>query len=314
VLLDVVQQLPSARLVSLSGGEPLLRPDLLDLLAGIGRERMVSLETNGGRLDADLAAALVGLGSDRLGSPGLVGVDVSLHGRPRTHDRLVGRRGAFARSLAGLEHLVEARRRAGRRTPLLSVKCVIDAANLDDLGWLRDRVAALGLDHLALKLQDPGRTAMALQASPTAGDDRTGKSGGTGRSPLRRTAPLAWSPADGPRLRAALDEVLAGRAGGPEVFFIPLTTGRDDVLRHYQGAGRLAAADCLNAWSRLSLLPSGEYYLCKIFGAGSVVERAPLEAWNSAPFRAFRRRLLADGLPPGCAGCCYLEGAEPVGS
>jgi len=292
-ILGIVSALPSARLVSFSGGEPLLRRDMLELLGRVGADRGVSLETNGGRIDADTARGLASLAARALVGPGLLGVDISLHGRPQTHDWLVrGRAGAFTRAAAGLEALLEARRAAGQRFPLVTVKIVLTATNLEDLPWLLAWARQRGVDHLAIKLLDPGRTALSLQG---------------GQSPLRGTGRRLDPGMDGARLRELLAEALEPRRTGPEVFMIPLGASIDDAVAHYQGRLDPRSRDCLNPWSRLSVLPSGEYYLCKIFGAGRAAEMSPLQAWNSEPFRAFRRGLLERGLPADCVGCCYLE-------
>ena len=292
-MLDIVARLPSARLVSFSGGEPLLRADMLELLQRVGADRGVSLETNGGRIDADTARGLCALASRTLVGPGLLGVDISLHGRPRTHDWLTGgRTGAFDRAAAGLEALLEARRASGQRFPLVTLKLVLTATNIEDLPWMLDFAGQRGVEHLAIKLLDPGRTTLHLQG---------------GQSPLRGTGRRLDPGVDPARLRELLGEALRPRAVGPQVFLIPLGASIEDAVAHYQGRLDPRARDCLNPWSRLSVLPSGEYYLCKLFGAGSADSLAPLEAWNSEPFRAFRRGLVESGLPADCVGCCYLE-------
>ena len=83
------------------GGEPTLHPDfepLLELGVFLGLcQRMV---TNGGRIDGRCARRLAQWD---------VEVGVSLHGaEPAVHDRLTGSPGSFARSLRGLDSLVEA--------------------------------------------------------------------------------------------------------------------------------------------------------------------------------------------------------------
>ncbi len=81
--------------VLFSGGEPLLRPDILELVAHAraGGLRAV-LSTNGTRIDAALA--------DRLAEAGLSYVGVSLDGLEATHDRFRGQGGAFGAALAGI--------------------------------------------------------------------------------------------------------------------------------------------------------------------------------------------------------------------
>jgi radical SAM protein with 4Fe4S-binding SPASM domain len=95
----------------LSGGDPLLRPDLLDLVrraAGLGIH--LALSTNGTLIDAGTARALA--------SAGVGYVGVSVDGIGATHDRFRGMRGAYEQALAGLRHCQEAGLPVGLRFTL----------------------------------------------------------------------------------------------------------------------------------------------------------------------------------------------------
>lgn len=88
--------------VQLSGGEPLLRPDALEIIGWLrDRGLGVSLLTDGGRVDRPLARALArhGVGPVQL---------TVLSTEAATHDRLKGTPGALQRTLAGLAELVAA--------------------------------------------------------------------------------------------------------------------------------------------------------------------------------------------------------------
>ena len=86
------------RVLILSGGEPLLRPDLFRIAE---RARTmgfyVGLSSNGTLIDADMAARVAGAGFDYVG--------ISLDGLRATHDRFRRLDGAFDRSLAGIRLL-----------------------------------------------------------------------------------------------------------------------------------------------------------------------------------------------------------------
>lgn len=91
-----------------SGGEPLLHPQLLPILERACRLRYaVKLSTNGTLLTAELAARLADLG--------LLEVGCSVYSAdPQVHDRITGLPGSHARTLAGIRML----RAAGVRVQL----------------------------------------------------------------------------------------------------------------------------------------------------------------------------------------------------
>ncbi|MBF0180531.1 MAG: heme d1 biosynthesis radical SAM protein NirJ [Magnetococcales bacterium] len=81
----------------LSGGEPLLRPDLFDI-ARAAKEAgfYVGLSSNGTLMDHPMA--------QRIAQAGFHYVGVSLDGLEANHDRMRGMPGAFRRSLEGIRH------------------------------------------------------------------------------------------------------------------------------------------------------------------------------------------------------------------
>ncbi len=111
-----------------SGGEPLLRPDLLALIARARRRGLRAvLSTNGTLIDDGWAA--------RLREADLSYVGVSLDGLRETNDRFRGVPGAFDQALAG----IRACRRAGIKVGL---RFTMNRRNVADLPGIFDLLAA----------------------------------------------------------------------------------------------------------------------------------------------------------------------------
>lgn len=94
--------LPFRAHITVTGGEPFVRSDFMRLLERLaaGRARYsFAVLTNGTAIDRERARALARL------RPGFV--QVSLDGRPETHDRIRGR-GSHARAVEGIRNLVGA--------------------------------------------------------------------------------------------------------------------------------------------------------------------------------------------------------------
>jgi len=112
-----------ALLVSLAGGEPFVRPDIVDIVAAVAEWHFPFITTNGWFSTPELAADLF--------AAGLWGVSISLdYTDARRHDRRRGVPGAFAQALAALEHFSAARRFKWQRVNWMAV--LLDD-NLDEI-------------------------------------------------------------------------------------------------------------------------------------------------------------------------------------
>lgn len=122
--------------VLFSGGEPTMRPDLLELIeysGSLGPRVMVS--TNGTLLDEAYV--------DRLATAGLDRVGISLDGLAPAHDEFRGKTGAFADTLSGIRNSL----RAGMR---VSLRVTITARNVADLPALFDLAEREGVQRLCV--------------------------------------------------------------------------------------------------------------------------------------------------------------------
>lgn len=146
--------------VTLTGGEPLLRPDLLQIVGFLAaRDVRINLITNGHRLTDGLAAELIRAGVTLFELP-------LLSHRRSVHDSLVGVEGAFDAVLAALAHI-----RAHRGQAV--VVFVATSVNIGDL-WDTVRLAfAFGARGLMLNRFNPGgRGAAHLDLLPTVEEMR----------------------------------------------------------------------------------------------------------------------------------------------
>jgi len=114
------------RQVALSGGEPLLRPDLPEIAGDLAADGLGVVVITNGTLLTD----------ERLGRfpAGTIFEFTLFSADPGLHDRIAGRPGAFRRTIRGIE-------RAGRRHFRLALACVVTRLNAHDV-W---RTIELGI-------------------------------------------------------------------------------------------------------------------------------------------------------------------------
>ncbi|MBI5256315.1 MAG: heme d1 biosynthesis radical SAM protein NirJ [Burkholderiales bacterium] len=116
----------------LSGGEPLLRPDLFEIAARAKAMRFyVGLSTNGTLIDAPMA--------DRIAAAGFNYVGISLDGIAATHDKFRRLEGAYERSLAGIRLL-------HARGVKVGLRYTMTAMNAHDLPALLQLMRDEGVD------------------------------------------------------------------------------------------------------------------------------------------------------------------------
>lgn len=142
--LEVAQQIGESKTwgVSLSGGEPLVVPGVLEIISRLkAGGKMVNLDTNGVRLSF-FAKDLTDLGVDS--------ITVSLDSHcPKVHDSLRGREGTFAAALEGIRAIRHSR--SVKKTKL-SVKCVIAPFNIkylaDYMNYFKPLVDSIGFQPI----------------------------------------------------------------------------------------------------------------------------------------------------------------------
>ncbi len=111
-----------------SGGEPLLREDLIELVTyARSKEIRATISTNGTLLSREKVATLKDLGVGYIG--------VSLDGIGENNDRFRGREGAFAAALTGIRNCIE----IGQRTGL---RFTINKHNYSELNAIFDLIEA----------------------------------------------------------------------------------------------------------------------------------------------------------------------------
>ncbi|WP_428388521.1 radical SAM protein [Mucisphaera sp.] len=120
----------------LSGGEPLMRPDLLALVDhAVALGISCTLSTNGMLIDDYVA--------QRLKRAGLKYVGISVDGLRETHDRLRGKVGAFDKALAAIRRCQDAGLKVGARF-------TVHALNEAELEPLLDLCARRGINRICV--------------------------------------------------------------------------------------------------------------------------------------------------------------------
>jgi len=289
--LGVLGQIQRFSLVTFTGGEAFVRKDFMELLTFASRRSRTHFISNTTMLPEERAEAIVALAPRRTGGLGFNFAGTSIEGPGERHDEIRKMKGAWDKSMAGIERLRKYRDASGKQCPHIHVTTVIQQANLDVLHLMPKMVAEAGVDVLNLV------TETRMHDLPGFGEVDPS---------LFRPEQVDWPYIPRSALARALDRTLdAARSAGVEVRLPRMP--RPDLLDYYDGTGiDLKAYQCRNAWNTLIIGRLGEAYPCWMQPVGNVRDQSLRELWNNAEMREFRQTCQKKLFAP-CPGCCFLE-------
>ncbi len=149
-------------LVSIEGGEPFVRPDLVDIVRAFARDHLTVLYTNGWYVTADSARGLF--------DAGLTQVGVSIDYPDARHDAKRGLPGASQRAWEAVDLLRSAAPHGGRQVHVMTVLTHDNAADIEPL---MAESAGHGVGHVVTLVSTRGyRRGKGPDALPTPGVGR----------------------------------------------------------------------------------------------------------------------------------------------
>jgi radical SAM protein with 4Fe4S-binding SPASM domain len=268
-ILDVIVDDARVPTVSFTGGEPTLRPDLPELIAYAKSRRLrTNLITNGLRCGANGYV-------ERLATAGLDSAQVSLEAAdPAIHNAVVGRPGAWQRTVQGIRHLKAAGIHVHTNT-------TINSRNRDHLLDLVDFLAGMEQPYLSMN--------MVIRTGDAVGSMEIGyQEIGDLVLPLKERA---------------------NEHGMKFVWYSPVPLCLFNPVAHGLGSQSCSAADGL-----LSVAPDGGVLPCSSFeqGVGNLLREPFAAIWNRRAAKYWRtKEFLPPGcrdcdLANLCCGACPL--------
>jgi MoaA/NifB/PqqE/SkfB family radical SAM enzyme len=275
--------------LSISGGEPLLRDDILDLVAlASGMDCTVNLMTNGWLVDGAMAEGLV--------RAGLGNLTLSLNGlRAETHDATRGVEGSHARVLTAIEHFNRARSAPavdGRlQPPTLSLNVIVAGYNARELPDLVRWAREVGVDAMGLQpLVD------ASNYQPYSQRFRDFSADWTAHSAL-------WSANPG-TVGVVLDELTSMKGAGYPI----LNSARQLTLMkaYFANPTIRPAGRCYVGLNSFLIDPYGAVRLCYAMDAvGDIRLQAPRDIWGCEAAARVRVQIRACGMGCRLLNCNY---------
>lgn len=267
---ELIDRLADARVlyVSLTGGEPFLHHDILDLVAYItDRNMRVDIASNG----FDVPKRVL----ERLRELPVFQVQVSVDGIGASHDRFRGKKGAFERACQTLSRLKE----EGFST---SISTTTTAQNIGELPQIIDLAVSLGCDAFkAIPFIPAGRGRRTVQDLL-----------------LSRRGSMQLS-----RILAEKEQELRGRLSiSTETTFTFLLSPQDC------GEGMSGPMTCSAGYDELSVGADGTAYPCPFlhdFPLGNLLESPMEKIWLESPLLNEMRTRDKESMTGPCRTCRF---------
>ncbi len=281
-------------IVMFTGGEPFLRSDIMELVRYASTTRKSYIVTNGILLDNEKSDELTELGCANLFSNGVASVGVSLEAIGAVHDEIVKVPGSFEKIVSNIRYLVKARKKLGKRFPVIGLKCVMTKHNVGQLIELYRLAEDIGVD-----IFNP----IAYYSMPNTDRHDMG-----GRVDWEKY-PQSDSGVDIEILKESISEMKRhSKNSAVQLRITPPGIGVNDVIALYENRMTLSNKICYSPWTTAVLSAYGEVFPCSNYSVGSVRDgKRFLDIWNGEKMREFRLNLKKRHVFPACAGCCFIS-------
>jgi MoaA/NifB/PqqE/SkfB family radical SAM enzyme len=283
IFYKLINEVPGKPLLSFSGGEPLLHPQVGEFISAAKKKGFIcSLVSNGWML-ADRAQEICDTGLDVL--------TISVDGPKDTHNSVRGRN-SFERLEKGLERLLQISSR-----PLIFISMAISDLNYDKLIPTYDLVRRWGVDglnfnHLWMQTDEM------VQQLDTQSIFFTGDH-------------VGWKVnndnIDVNLLADELDEIRARSWGGDFLVVESPYFNRQEMITWYREPTKPVKHNNVRCgWIRMKVWSDGKVKPCRDWDIANILDEHVGDIWNGPTQKHFRKTLAEKGMLPICTRCCFI--------
>ncbi len=290
--LGIIRQIPSFAIVTFTGGEPLIRPDIRELLAAASRSHRVHLVSNGTMFQPQMIEYCLSLAPRKIWDKGLLSLGISLEGPEAIHDAMVKIPGSFAKTIQALTDFATRKRQLGLKYPLLDIKIVICNETIGSLTELYEIADNIGADIISYQQCSTQESSYGIDDAPMD---------------AMYTSPPPVDPIPEDVIKESIRKLVNRAAAGRTTLRFNPDMSADYFADRYQNRFPLDRFACSAAWSVMHIGPYGTVYPCFSIPMGNLREKSLMAIWNGPEYRAFRVKLQKHDIFKGCTGCCVMK-------
>lgn len=290
--LDIINQIPSFGIISIIGGEPLIRKDFREIYIAASKKTpmRVNVYSNAILINESIAEDFI--------KYKLLCLSISLDGYKETHDKNRNHEGAFDKVIENLDMLQHKSKK--RHKILIDVKSVLLDNNIEDMLKVYELCTKKKYDFYSIAIKRNNYLKQHPCLRNEFGEEfykqdypldiyfNMDKFKEVYRELVKMSkhsvTKLRWAPKFKPNM-TAVQQI--------EKLFI---NGEKPVADLYK--------PCLFPFSNLFINPEGIIYPCLSVAMGSLREQKLKDIFNSPKYRCFRKNLKASKLFNACQLCC----------
>ena len=290
--ISVIKQIPKFGIISIIGGEPLIRRDFREIYIAASKRvpLRVNLYTNALLLNEQLIDDFI--------KYKLLCISVSIDGYKETHDKNRNKNGAFDTIIGNLDMLQQ--KSKGKHKIITDIKTVLLENNIEDLIKIYELCTKKNYDFLSIALKRNNF----LKQSPCLRDT-------LGEEFYKQEYPLELY-FDMNKFKEVYKELLKISKHSKTKLrwapkFKPNEKGIIQIENLFKNGNRPVTElykPCLFPFSNLFINPEGIIYPCLSVAMGSLREQKLMEIFNSVKYRCFRKNLKASEVFTACQLCC----------
>ncbi|MFH0701916.1 MAG: radical SAM protein [bacterium] len=289
---DIIDQIPPFALITLVGGEPLIRKDFKTILKKSLKKNKINIVTNGTLIDDELIEIFI--------AKKLLLLSVSIDGFGEKHDLNRGKQGAFDKTVKNLERLRDMKK--NKKYPLLDIKTIILENNLDDLVEIYKLADDLKADFLSLAFLRANN----LKQNNILREEFTEEFYKT-LYPVK----LYFDMEHFEEVYRQIKEL--SKKSKTKIRFAPKFNPNDElaqIKRFFsleEGKIQDIYEPCLYPWSNIIITPEGNIYPCLSYNIGNIKNSKIKDVLNNEKFKNFRKQLKTNKMFSSCQMCCELK-------
>lgn len=278
---------------AITGGEPLIRPDAIDMLRFAKSLGLTTLLLTNGTLIKEQTV-------EKIMEADIGSISFSLDGPKETHEAIRKIKGSFDKLMQAIHLIQEAKARKNVLTPKLYLHQTISSLNVSTLTETMTLAEELGVDisfgYLFYTTKEMEEQTNQLFEMGLSKDEN-------------QEVEASLKQLDYRQLQEQVEQVMArAKQSKVRVNFLPPLQGSEVFRRFFEDEKYAYATKCFYPWYALRLNPYGDIYPCSMGVTMGNVREQNLDAiWNGEKYVRFRRALKKQKLFPKCAKCCVLN-------